>query len=208
VHVHANQYQFQDGAVRLQLLSAHNMLECNAGSTPLQPGFHLVNGDKPTTDAERQAVVDCINTTFGFTHEYTYADAVRQMASTVQGINWFASQCSPGLRCSVSLVVTASHAPSVKAVKAVKQIPRYCQKKRQGGLTYRRHRSYARHEFSRQEYSSDASFADHVDNSKSQGGVVGRLDGNAAHYFTSQKAPPCARMRLRQLHALRVRVWI
>jgi hypothetical protein len=57
---------------------------------------------------------------------------------------------------------------------------------------------YGKHEFPRQEYSSDASFADHSDSGKSQGGVCGRLDGNACHYFISRRS---AHVTLNTTHA-------
>jgi hypothetical protein len=183
----ANSVNFAMPAYVEKLLAAHNMADCNPCDTPLPPGFHLVDADKPVTLADQSEVTATINKTFGFKCR-DYHDTVRQMASTVQGINWFATMVCAGLRCPISLIATASHAPSVKSVRAAKQILRWCKRKQFDGLTYTRNRVYGKHEFPRQEYSSDASFNDHADSGKSQGGVIGRLDGNAAHYFTSRRS--------------------
>jgi hypothetical protein len=113
---------------------------------------------------------------------------VSSFASSMQGMNWFATMVSPGLRTAISLTACASHNPSIKAIKAVKQMLRWVRGKAHDGLTYTRTRVYGKHEFPRPEYSSDASFNDHIDSGKSQGGVVGRYDGGAATFFTSRRS--------------------
>jgi hypothetical protein len=170
-----------------KLLTVHGMADCNPSATPLPPGFHLVNADKPVTDDDRHDVTDYMNRAFGL-HAHSYAETVRQFSSTMQGMNWFATMVSPGLRTAISLTATASHAPSIKAIKAVKQMLRWIAGKRNDGLTYTRTKVYGKHEFPRQDYSSDASFNDHIDSGKSQGGVLGRLDGGAVTYFTSRRS--------------------
>jgi hypothetical protein len=93
-----------------KLLTVHGMVDCNPCASPLPPGFHLVQADKPDTDDDRRAVTDYMNQAFGLTGR-NYADTVRQFASTMQSMNWFATMVSPGLRTPISLTATASHAP-------------------------------------------------------------------------------------------------
>jgi hypothetical protein len=183
----ASSVSFTMPAYVKKLLSVHGMLDCNPCLTPLPPGFHLTQEDKPVSDEDRRAATDYMNKAFGF-NSHNYAETVRQFASVMQGMNWFATMVSPGLRTAISLTATASHAPSIKAVKAVKQMLRWVSGKRNDGLTYTRTRVYGKHEFPRQEYSSDASFNDHIDSGKSQGGVLGRFDGGAVTYFTSRRS--------------------
>jgi hypothetical protein len=174
-------------AYAMKLLTAHGMQDCNSASTPLPPGFHLLKRDQPSTDEERAEVVAFMNLAFGL-HDHNYSDTVRSFASSMQGMNWLGTMCSPGLRTAISLTASASHNPSIKAIRGVKHMLRYVRGKTNDGLTYTRTRVYDKHEFPRPEYSSDASFGDHLDSGKSQGGVVGRFDGSAATYITSRRS--------------------
>ena len=94
----------------------------------------------------------------------------------------------PTLATAISLISSAAHKPSIKAIKALKQMMRYTQGKRSDGLHYIRTREYGAHEFPQMEYSCDSSFHDHVDLGKSTGGAVGRIAGMAAMYFRSGRS--------------------
>ena len=170
-----------------KLLTKHGMQDCNPTTMPLTPGFHLVREDQPTTIEEKTEVTTYFNKSFGLTNT-DFASTVRSFASTMQGMNWFATMVCPGLRAAVSLTASASHCPSIKAIKAVKQMLRWIRGKTNDGITYTRIREYGVHEFPKMHYSSDASFADHLDSAKSQGGVVGRFDDGAATYFTPRRS--------------------
>ena len=75
-----------------------------------------------------------------------------------------------------------------RTLRLLKRMLRWCETKRNDGITFHRRHLYNKHELSPQEFSSDTAFGDHIDSGKSKGGVVGRLDGNACHPFTSSKS--------------------
>jgi DNA-binding phage protein len=117
----ANSVAYTMLAYAEKLLTAHGMQDCNPASTLLPPGFHMVKADQPDTAEDRAAVTAFMNKVFG-RNDHSYADTVSSFASSMQGMNWFATMVSPGLRTAISLTACASHNPSIKAIKVVKQM--------------------------------------------------------------------------------------
>jgi hypothetical protein len=170
-----------------KVLSDFNMTDCKPSKTPLPPGFQIFKADQPQTDEERAETTAFMTKAFGnFTSGYK--QTTKFYSSLLQSLNWFARMVCPTLVTAVSILASATHQPSIKAIKAIKQALRYSKSKMNDGLTYTRRRVYAKHEFPRQIYSSDSSFHDHIESGKSHGGVVGRLDDLAVTYFRAGRS--------------------
>ena len=160
-----------------QVLTNHDMQDCNSRDAPLPVNFTLSKLDKPASVAEEQLAIDKFNKIFK-RQVHTYKQLTKAYQSSVQAMNWLATMNAPTLRTAISFLARGSHYPCEKGVAAVKQCLRYIKGLIGQGITYYKYRDYADGEYPELVFGSDASFANHPD-AKCQGGFTGRFKHQA-----------------------------
>lgn len=181
-------------------LASADMSDCHSAPTPLVAGFTLDKTDAPTTDAERQHVVDQVNAIFGtaivkqFGHSLPDWDSVvRYYAQHVSTIGWVAKQVGPSVAFAHSLLGRSMHSPSIKSFQAVKRVYKFLKGKRNIGVTLKPDRVYDwRHnDFPVCVMQSDSSFADDTHDRKSQGAMLGFIAKMLCYWATNKSSRVC-----------------
>ena len=189
------QFRYTPGKVELsnaayieQMLAEYNLSDCNVPKVPMTPGFTLTSSDRPHTEAGRAEVVETAAKLFPTQDIYTYTEAATVFRKVLMSISWYAGQTGPALRLAVSKLAKGMQSPSIKGFKALKTLLRFTKDGITNPIVYRKTRDWAIDEWPQLEFGSDASYNDDPDNSKSQGGYIGRFKNQAASTFVSKQS--------------------
>jgi hypothetical protein len=185
-----------DGYIQLALARA-GLSNCNPVSTPMTEGFQLSKADGPTTDSQRQAVIDKINIAFAPALNErnngpitNYKELINFYGSLVSTLGWISKQIGPIISVAHSILSRAMHCPSIASFMACKRVYRFLAGHPHMGIVYSTSKRYNWRAGIYPSYylMADSAFISDAADAKTQGGYIGGLEGLAVSHWSTIKS--------------------